>query len=320
MDKVLVVDGNNIVHKNYHTEKKRSDNVNSAIDYAISKSILDFKMFYDKYTPNTTILAFDSGMTWREVYTKSDDSVTGKIYKANRSENKTKKELEAKAMLNTKIAELVEVLRETRLFILQEPKIEADDFAGAICDMYKDEYDTEVIVVSSDKDYLQFLRYDNVRIVNPMKHGKKRTLDEWNGDVELMLFEKCIRGDGGDNVRSSYPRLKKTKLIEAFYDDLKRTNIMNHEFEEMVYCDVAKDYVQKTFKTSEVFKENELLVRLDSQPDHIKKIIRKRIIDEMGTDKKLNILKFVRYVSKNELGNLKSQVTQFTDLLNNKPK
>ena len=320
MDKVLVIDGNNIVHKNYHTEKARSNDVESAIDYAISKTLIDFKMFYEKYKPNTTIIAFDSGITWREIYTKSPESITNKVYKANRSEKKTKKELQEKKYLNEKISELVEILRDTKLFVLQEKKIEADDFVGAICDMYKDEYDMEIIVVSSDKDYLQFLKYDNVKLVNPMKNGKKRNLKEWNNDVELMLFEKCIRGDSGDNVRSSYPRLQKKKLFEAYYDDVKKTNIMNHEFEETIYDYKKDEYVNKTFRVGDIFKENELLVRLDRQPDYIKKRIRKCIINEMGEEKELNIVKFMRFINKNSLGNLKNQVTQFTDLLNNRTK
>lgn len=319
MDKILVIDGNNIVHKNFHTEKAKTDEIESAIDYAISKSLIDFKMFYEKYEPNTTIIAFDSGITWREIYTKSPDSITNKIYKANRTEKKTKKELREKKYLNSKIKELVEILQETKLYILQEKKIEADDFVGAICDMYKDEFDVEIIVISSDKDYLQFLKYNNVRLVNPMKNGKKRTLEEWNNDVELMLFEKCIRGDSGDNVRSSYPRLRKNKLVEAYYDDVKRTNLMNHEFEETIYCKETNQYVDKTFKVGDIFKENQLLVRLDMQPDYIKKRIRKCIIKEMAEEKELNFIKFMRYVSQNSLGNLKSQITNFTDFLNNKP-
>lgn len=319
MDKILVIDGNNIVHKNFHTKNARSDNTESAIDFAISKSILEFKMMYDKYKPNTTIIAFDSGITWREIYTKSGECVTNKVYKANRSEKKTKKEIETKRRLNEKLQEMADVLKETKLFILQENKIEADDFVGAICDMYKDEYDMEIIVVSSDKDYIQFLKHDNVRLINPMKNGKKRTLKDWNNDAELMLFEKCIRGDSGDNVRSSYPRVRKNKIFEAYYDDLKRTNMLNHEFEETIYCNETNQYVNKTFRVGDIFEENELLMRLDRQPKHIKKRIKQCILNEMGEEKSLNMMKYLRYVTKNELGNLKSQITDFTDFLNNKP-
>ena len=33
-----------------------------------------------------------------------------------------------------------------------------------------------------------------------------------------MLFEKCMRGDPTDNVFSAFPKVRKTKLLEAFQD------------------------------------------------------------------------------------------------------
>lgn len=317
MEKILFFDGNNIAHKNYHTEKKNGGDDMSAIDYSISKTILEFKYMYDKIKPDTTIISFDSGVTWREQYTLSSDAITEKVYKANRKKNKTKKEIEAKKYLNEKIDAVVEVLKKSKLFILQESLIEADDFAGAICDMYGEEADVEVILVSSDKDYLQLLKYDNVRIINPLKNGFERNLEEWNNDVDLMIFEKCIRGDGKDNVRSSYPRIRKNKLVEAFYDDVKRSNIMNHEFTETIFCNEQKEYVEKTFRTEDVFKENEMLLCLDKQPEHIKKKIKKAIIREMGQDKELDLLKFIRFAGKNSLGNLTSRITEMEKFLKN---
>jgi len=319
METILFIDGNNIAHKNYHTEKKNGGDYISSIDYSISKTILEFKYMYDKIKPHTTIIGFDSGITWREKYTKSSESLTNKVYKANRKEKKTKKELEAKKYLNQKIDEMVNLFKHTKLYVLQEPLIEADDFAGAICDMYSNVPGVEVVLLSSDKDYLQLLKYDNVNIINPLKYGLDRNLEEWNNDAGLMIFEKCIRGDSKDNVRSSYPRLRKNKLVEAYYDDVKKSNIMNHEFEETIYCDIEKKYIEKKYRVGDIFKENELLLCLDKQPKYIKKQIKKAIIKEMGKEKELDLLKFIRFAGKNSLGNISSRVTELTDFLNNKP-
>jgi predicted RNA-binding protein with PIN domain len=318
MNKILVIDGNNIVHRNYHLKKNINPDLRVGADMCIANTLYDFKNYYDKYEPQTTIIAFDSGETWREKYTKSENAITNRIYKSNRNKKKTRKEIEAKKYLNEKIDELVKVLKRTKLFILQKDGIEADDFVGVICDMYKNEHDTEVIVVSSDKDYLQFLKHDNVKLINPMKNGKARNLEEWNNDVGLMLFEKCIRGDNGDHVRSSYPRLRKNKLVEAYYDDVKRTNLMNHEFEETVYCERKEEYENKKFNVGELFSENELLMCLDKQPPHIKKEIKRTIIEEMGEEKPFEFVNFFRFVKRNELNNVANNVNDFKDLLANK--
>lgn len=320
MERILFIDGNNIAHKNYHTEKKNSGSDDTtAIDFSISKTLLEFYHLYKKVEPHITILAFDSGVTWREKFTESSESITHKVYKANRKEKKTQKELAAKRYLNKKIDEMVTLLQHTKLYILQEPLIEADDFAGAICDMYSDEANAEVVLVSSDKDYLQLLKYDNVKIINPLKAGKPRTLEEWNNDANLLMFEKCIRGDTKDNVRSSYPRIRKTNLIEAYYDDLKRSNVLNHKFTETIFCDKEKAYVEKEFVVGDIFTENEMLLCLDKQPKHIKKRIKRAIIKEMGQEKTLDFLKFLRFAGKNELGNISSRATEMSAFLKNTP-
>lgn len=320
MNKILVIDGNNIAHIHYHLQKNRISNMENAVDHSITQTLFGFKYLHDKHNPSTTIIAFDEGATWREHYTKSGKAITNRVYKANRSQKKTRKELEAKKFLNKRIKELSDLLRHhTKLYILQQDGIEADDFVGAICDMYRNEHDTEVVVVSGDKDYLQFLKHDNVSIDNPRKGDKPRNLEEWNNDAELMLFEKCIRGDNGDNVRSSYPRVRKTDIVAAYYDDVKKSNMMNHTFTETVFCDIKKEYVDKTYRVGDLFKENALLMRLDNQPKDIKKRIRRVIIDEMGEEKKLNFVRFRRYMAKNEMGNVTRSATEFVPMLNNMP-
>lgn len=318
MKTILLFDGNNIFHKNYHMEKKTSS-MEDAIDLTIAQSLIEFRYYFDKYKPTLTIAAFDSKINWRRKYTMDKDRcVTNKIYKANRSEKKTKKELEAKKLLDDAMESTAIMLREhSRIVVLWEDGLEADDMASGVCRLFGDS-DYNIKIVSSDKDYLQFYRYNNVEIINPLAHGKDRNLSEWNNDPELFLFEKCIRGDAKDHVRSSYPRLQKKKLLEAYYDDLKRSNVLNHVFVEKIYNEENDDYVDIEFSTEKLFEENRLLLDLNCQPADIRRRIDDTVEREITRKRKTNFVKFLQFASSRELNNILSRPRSFLPLLNNK--
>lgn len=318
--KLLIYDTNNLFHKNYH-KNKNYGTVDEALDMTLAESIREMKMYYDKFKPFMTFAAFDSKENWRKEYTKNKSKrVTDKVYKANRSQKKTRKELETKKRLDERIQEFAEFIKnDTKIIALWEQMIEADDFVGSLCEIFSDgEFDIKI--VSSDKDYLQLLRYDNVEIINPLQNGKKRDLSEWNNDAELFMLEKCIRGDSKDNVRSSYPRLQKKKMIEAYYDDFKKSNILNHTFTEIIYDEDSKEYIEKEYSTEKLFEENKMLLDLTAQPKHIKKEINELIERETIKNRQFNFPKFLKFCQKYELNNIKSRAQSFIPFFSNQRK
>jgi hypothetical protein len=317
MDNILVIDGNNLFHKNYHRNKKYGT-TEEAIDMAISESFRDMKTYYEEYLPKITIVAFDSRKNWRKDYTKSDKAVTHKIYKSHRNEKRTKKEREAKKKLDEAITETALFLKKySKITILLEDYFEADDMISGVCRLFGDT-NFDLKVVSSDKDYLQFLRYNNVEITNPLHEGKDRNLEDWNNDVDLMLFEKFFRGDNKDNVRSSYPRLRKTKIVEAYYDDYKKSNLMNHEFTEKIYDEDSDEYIDKTYKVQDLFEENKLLLDLNEQPEELQKIIDSTVEREIARKKKTNFVKFLKFCKSRELMSLALSGQAYLPLLDQK--
>lgn len=320
MKTLLVVDANNLIHIEFHNNKG-FDGGTSAADLAISQFILRLNYLRMNHDPTTIILCFDSKSNWRKKYTRSPKAVTHKVYKENRTKKLTKKQREVKRYLDGKIEEFAVALKtHTKLFVLHKDGIEGDDFVGGICQIYGDHPGVRVKLVSSDKDYIQLLKHDNVEIVNPLKNGKKRTLKDFNNDPGLYMFEKCIRGDGKDNVRSSYPRLQRKKLVEAFYDEYKMENLMEHEFEETIYDEDTDEYTNVKYRVRDLFEENRLLLDLERQPQEIKDEIFDEIEREMCSKKRLSIPYFVRYLGKNEMKNVVSAMTRIADTLANKPR
>jgi len=76
---------------------------------------------------------------------------------------------------------------------------EADDISGVIAKEYCNSQ--EIVLITNDKDYIQLLRYPNVRLYNPVD---KKEVISINPIKDLDL--KVITGDMGDNVPAIKPR------------------------------------------------------------------------------------------------------------------
>jgi hypothetical protein len=131
-----------------------------------------------------------------------------------------------------------------------------------------------VIGVSGDRDFVQLKKYKNFKLINP-DDGKERECD----DPLFFMFEKCFRGDAGDNVMSAYPRVRKTKLEAALKDEYTLTTIMNESWD---FTDPETGEVT-TYNVGELFEENQLLMDLDCQPAEIRQIIKETLDHELDS-------------------------------------
>jgi len=75
---------------------------------------------------------------------------------------------------------------------IRHPDFECDDVIGYICTGRH--LQDEVVIVSSDSDFIQLLESDNVSLWNPIK---KRFIDRWPVDY---IAWKSLKGDPTDNV------------------------------------------------------------------------------------------------------------------------
>jgi hypothetical protein len=156
---------------------------------------------------------------------------------------------------------------------------EADDIIAVWCQ----ETNIDTTICSGDTDFVQLLKNPKVKLYSPQQ--KKYRESE---SPEFDLFLKCIRGDTSDNIRSAYPRVRETKLREAFSDPLKMLNML-----ETVICES---------KVNDVYEFNRTLIDLTQQPQSIRDGIMQSISEytaskysELGIMKKLNDIGLVRF-------------------------
>jgi hypothetical protein len=198
--------------------------------------------------------------------------------------------------------------------------LEADDILAGICHMYGTndsgtnnksnppdvDGEHEIIVISADKDLLQLLRYDNVRLVDPA-NGKDRTLEHEGYDsVDYFLYLKCMRGDRSDNVMNAYPRYRSKKIREAFEDDYAHTNLMNAEW---------VDPDDRTIVVGEVVKENRLLMDLSHQPEDVQEVMWQTIVDGFNETRRYDHFAFLQFMGKHNLKNLRHYMSSIKPML-----
>lgn len=146
---------------------------------------------------------------------------------------------------------------------LQIDEAEGDDIIGAICERfgtYLNKPNTpEIVIVSTDKDFVQLLKFWNVQIYNP-DSGKWITPDSKN--PARALLDHILSGDISDgipNIRSpddTYQSGKRSKpLLTA-----RREAIHEASDPLSVLTDEEKEY----------FARNKRLIDLTCIPSHIK--------------------------------------------------
>jgi hypothetical protein len=266
-------------------------------------ALYKLRKYAKKYKPDRIIVTFEGRDNWRKTYTKSDQCVSGNLYKGNRVKDPS---MDAFFELIAAFEDLA--VNHTSLVCLTHPELEGDDLFAGYVKRYA-ELGDEVIGISGDKDFVQLLKYKNFQLINP-DADKPRTLIDVCGEdsADYFLFEKCIRGDKGDNVHSAYPNVRKTKLIAALEDDYKMTELMNSEWS----VTDPETEITKVFRVGDLFKENQLLMDLDAQPDHIKALIEETIDTALANRGTFKFFNFQKFCGKFELKQIAEKLISVT--------
>lgn len=286
--KRMIIDTPNLlfrVHSANQKIKTDDDELNAGL--AMHMCFRTVLSHYKKHKPDQIAFAFEGRNNWRKEYTKSDACVSKRLYKGNRTYTAS----------NELFFQLVDSFKEflklhTTSTVLNADRVEGDDLIAGFTKRFSQEGD-DIIILSGDKDFTQLLRYKNVRLINPDK-GKDRTCD----DPEFFMFEKCFRGDGGDNVMTAYPRIRSTRIEKAYKDPFEFTNIMN---ETWSVKDPETGEILQTFLVKDLFEENKLLMDLDAQPDDIKELIQQTIEDAIASRAQFSYFHFMKFLGQYQL-------------------
>lgn len=213
-------------------------------------------------------------------------------YKASRRKNREDSELDWNAIFTS----LNKIRDEIKTFfpykVIQIDTAEADDIIGTI--VHKEgtimNSGEKILILSSDKDYIQLHKYGNVSQYNP---ALKKYVKHSN--PELYLLEHVIKGDGGDGI----PNILSPD--NCFVIGERQKPITQKRMLSFMNTATMSEEVLRNYK------RNESLINLSLVPERIKEQIIEKY-EEVNTN---NRSKLFNYFIANNLNNLMENITDF---------
>ena len=296
MQTYIVIDTQNLFMRVRHGV--RAPDTDQQLALALHIILTSIKKVWNQFDGSHTVFCLE-GRSWRKnIYAP---------YKANRKAaaiKRTPREVEEDNVFFEVMDNFVQfVSKNTNCTVLRHPEAEADDMIARWISLHPND---QHIIISSDSDFQQLIS-ENVKIYNGIsgllytntgiydkdgniaknKHGKEMPVP----DPEWLLFEKCMRGDDGDNVMSAFPGVRTKKLQEAFEDRSKQGFAWNN-----LMLSKWTDHEGKDHRVRDDYERNLLLIDLKKQPaDLIEKFdqtIASCIVAEPRRQVGLSLIKF----------------------------
>lgn len=241
---MIIVDYSGIAISNLFTMKEQvSENL---VRHMILNSLRMYNVkFRQEY--GQMVIACDGGGTWRkEIYPH---------YKANRKKNREESGLDWKEFFRI-LGNVRDEIREHLPFkVVHIQGVEADDIIGTLVEQTQQFGKAEpVMIVSSDKDFVQLHQYKNVKQFSPMQKGFVK-----EKDPVRFLQEHVLRGDSGDGVPNVASK------DDVFVSGGRQTPIRAKSIEEWVQNWSKLDYYMNV-ETYRNFQRNRALIDLSAIP------------------------------------------------------
>ena len=194
LGKVLIVDYSNMMYRTVHVAFNE-DPTDTEFSYWKHLMINCIKGYIETFKPDHLIFALDNKKKlWRhEIY--SD-------YKGQRNAQRAASPVDFEKFfpIAHKFRDELKKLMPNVYFVSADG-IEADDFTAVIIKSIASRC-TEILNISTDKDFYQLYKYPNYKQWNPIKKTFCEVFDP-----QLYLQEKILCGDKSDNIPSVIPRM-----------------------------------------------------------------------------------------------------------------
>lgn len=229
------------------------------------------------------IICADSKHSWRK------DAFP--YYKANRSEDRSKSELNWSQIFSA-LNNIRDELKEYFPYrVIQIEHAEADDIIGVLAKEYS--HQDNVLILSGDKDFQQLQKYPNIKQYSPTL--KKYLKCE---NPVKFLKEHIIRGDRGDGVPNFL------SADDSLVLKIRQKSISEKKLEAWVDANPMEFCNESMLRG---YKRNEILVNLDYTPTDMQKAI----IAEYEAQANQTRSKMMSYFIEKRLKNLMEQIGDF---------
>lgn len=240
------------------------------------------KQFKQKY--GDIVICCDSKKYWRrDVFP---------FYKSNRKKDREKSDFDWNLIFET-LGKIREELKQNFPYrVLEVEGAEADDIIAVLSARLAPS--EEILILSSDKDFVQLQKYPNVKQYSPIL---KRYVE--TEDPHLYIKEHIIKGDRGDGI----PNFLSADNTFALGERQKVIN--SKKMSEWLKKTPEEFCVNDTMLRG--YKRNQMLVDLDFIPESIKH----SIVETYETVKPNTRQKMFNYFIEKRLSNLMEVIDEF---------
>ena len=280
---MILIDLNQVCIANVLQEVKQLKKIEPLlVKHMILSTLLFYrKKFKDQY--GELVICCDSKRSWRkDVFP---------FYKANRKTNRQKDDIDWSGIFEVINSLTDDLVNHFPYSVIQVDQAEADDIIGTLVKNYYRQ--GKIMIVSSDKDFLQLQKYYNVYQYSPIQ---KKNLEISNPNEYIK--EHIMKGDRGDGI----PNFLSDD--DTFVTDKRSKKILKTKL------DAWKNLCPTEFCDEKMYrgwKRNEQLVDLGHTPADIKQ----KIVDQYDTYEYNQRDKLLNYFVKNKLRNLTEHIGDF---------
>ena len=286
---MILLDLNQVMIANIMMQPGAANNIEeNLIRHMVLNSIRMYNVkFKDEY--GEMVICADDRKYWRrDIFP---------YYKASRKRDREASPFDWNLIFET-LNKIRDELRDTFPYrVLQVDKTEADDIIGTLCHKHgvqlMNETTEKILILSSDKDFMQLQKFANVEQFSPAAKKFLRT-----NEPDKFLREHIIKGDRGDgipNILSSDDTFVTDKRQKPVTE--KKLNIWVTE-EPVQFCDSLM---------LRNFKRNESLIDLGKIPVEYQQ----KILDAYESAPRNGRDKLLNYFIKNRMKQLMEHIQEF---------
>jgi len=244
---MILIDYNAIAISNVVTQKLDIDE--NLVRHMILNSL---RMYRSKHRVKygELVICTDGKKNWRK------DAFPN--YKFKRKDARKESKMDWNELFRITNMVLEEIKENFPYKVVENDNCEADDIIGVLCeDTQEFGRHQPVLIVSSDKDFVQLQKYDNINQYSPMK---KRFVVEETPRKQLMeLILKGDQADGIPNVLSG---------DDCFVEGIRQTPLRKNILDELI-----KDPKAKGEEVYRNYLRNKKLIDLSETPETVKEEI-----------------------------------------------
>ena len=280
---MILIDLNQVCIANILQEIKQLKKIEPLlVKHMILSTLLFYRRkFRDQY--GDLVICCDSKKSWRKDIFP--------FYKANRKSTRAKDDIDWNGIFEVINSITQDLKSKFPYAVISVDQAEADDIIGVLAkNYYRNE---KIMIVSSDKDFLQLQKYYSVEQYSPTQ----KKLLQSNSPYQY-LKEHIMKGDRGDGIPNFISD------DDTYVTDKRSKKILKTKLEAWKNLDPTEFCNEKMMRG---WKRNQQLVDLSHTPQDIKQ----KIVDQYDTYEYNQRDKLLNYFIQNKLRNLIEHIGDF---------